>query len=238
MGRLEHLKYTLPENIAAAKGQPVEFVLLNYSSPDSCDGWVRQTLRDEIAHGVLNYYRYDEAVYFHHAHAKNLAHRLARGTILCNVDADNYIGRGFAEYLLRAFATQSDVFLRGLDTPTGEVFGRLAFAKADFCELGGYDEHFNFGWGHEDGDIIDRAKAIGLKEIYIEEPTFLRYIWHDDNERVRHTLLKNKWESQVKHLQASTDSIARGNIIANSGLSWGAGKVVKNFTTEVVSPLI
>jgi hypothetical protein len=238
MGRLEHLKSTLPENIAAAEGQPVEFVLLNYSSPDFCDDWVRQRLHNEIAHGVLSYYRYDGAAYFHHAHAKNLAHRLARGTILCNVDADNYIGRGFTEYLLSAFATQSDSFLRGLDTPTGEVFGRLAFKKADFYKLGGYDERLNSGWGHEDGDIIDRAKAIGLKEIYIEEPTFLRFIWHDDNERVKFAFLKNKWDSQVKHAQASADSLAHGNFIANSGLLWGAGKVVKNFTKEIAFPSI
>ncbi len=228
MGRIDHLRRTMPENIAAAEGQAVEFVLLNYSSPDSCDEWVHQTLKHEMALGIVAYYRYDGATQFHHAHAKNLAHRLARGSIICNVDADNYIGQGFAEYLLNAFSIYPNSFFRAVPFLEG-IFGRLAFLKSDFYRLGGYDETLKHGWGWEDEDLILRAKALGLNEMFIEDLAFLRFISHDDGERVKYTSCKIKEDSSEKHREMSMESRARGDLIANKGLHWGSGKIIKNF---------
>jgi hypothetical protein len=234
MGRTDHLSHTMPENIAAAEGQAVEFVLLNYSSPDSCDEWVCQTLKHEMASGIVTYYRYDGATRFHHAHAKNLAHRLARGLVVCNVDADNYIGQGFVTYLMNAFLTHPDSFFRAVPAYEG-IFGRLAFFKSDFFRLGGYDESLKHGWGWEDVDIIYRAKAFGLREMFIEDLAFLRFISHDDSERVKHTLCKHREDSLAKHRKMSAESIARGSLVANKGLPWGSGKVIRNFEHMICS---
>jgi hypothetical protein len=226
MGRLEHLKRTMPANLDASEAKDIEFVLLNYSSQDLCEDWVRQTFQREIATGLVVYYRYDGATQFHHAHAKNLAHRLARGQIVCNVDADNYIGRGFADYIMRSFSDHPGSFIRA---KLGQVFGRLAFLKADFTRLGGYDERMTHGWGAEDCDLIERAKATGLRGLCIDSDEFLQYISHDDDERGKLCKCRNIFQSHQMHIQMSTNSLARGKLVANEGLPWGCGKVMKNF---------
>lgn len=233
MGRLEHLKHTLLENIAVTEDLDIEFVLLNYSSPDFCDEWVRTTLEMEIRSRRLAYYRYDGAVRFHHSHAKNLAHRLARGNIVCNVDADNFIGSGFGCYLAKEFNSQNGVFLRG-GRPNEESGGRIAFLKTDFCKLGGYDESMNSGWGYEDWDLITRAKLSNLKEVFIYDPTFLKFITHGDSERVRLSREKIKSDSDNEHRRISFLSVTRGKLIANDGSNWGRGRVIKNFEEEIV----
>jgi hypothetical protein len=232
MGRLEHLKHTLPENIRDTEGFEAEFILINYSSPDSCEEWIQENFDKEIRTNKLVYYRYDGASKFHHSHAKNLAHRVASGEILCNVDADNFIGKGFGQYLLESFAAQPGCFIRSL--PRKECFGRLAFLKADFFRLGGYDERMNSGWGYEDWDLMDRAKLIGLREKFIDEPKFVRFIGHDDFERVKHSTQKVKEDSDNEHRRLSFISIQEGCFVANEGLKWGSGRLSKNFHHEII----
>jgi hypothetical protein len=232
MGRLKHLKCTMPENMLAASRQDVEFVILNYSSPDECEEWIRETFRQEMRSGTVVYYRFDGATYFHHAHAKNLSHRLARGAIVCNLDADNYIGEGFVEYLLNIFQAKPNGFMRAV---RGQVYGRMAFRKTDFLKLGGYDERMK-GWGAEDLDLAGRAKAFGLTEVVITDPAFLRYIHHGNAERVRLLPVKNTLASDRRHRRMSARSIARGKLVANLGLPWGAGNVTQIPPDNLIPP--
>src|SRR5688572_15135597 len=107
MGRLHHLKETLPRNLEDNKDCPeLEFVVLDYNSPDSTGAWLHETYPDLIHSGRLKYFRTTEPKYFHMAHSKHVAHRLATGDIVCNVDADNFTGPGFASKL-------AEMFLRG-----------------------------------------------------------------------------------------------------------------------------
>src|SRR4051812_1473901 len=100
MGRLHHVRQTLPENLAAVGyNADVEFVLLDYNSADGLEKWVRAEMMGPIATGRLVYWRERSARHFLAAHAKNLAAGLSNGNVICNLDADNFLGGDYAAFL-------------------------------------------------------------------------------------------------------------------------------------------
>lgn len=188
MNRLSHVKATLPKNIQDNENYPaIEFVLLDYNSSDGLEEWVKSDLQSYINKGVLTYFKSTEPTSFHRSHSRNIMFRLATGDIVCNVDADNFIGKNFAGYINNVFVENERVFLCA-DT-TGEryyipdVFGRFCVKKEDFINIGGYDEDLS-GYGYEDIDLYTRIKMLGRQEVVIEDTTFLKYIPHTDKERV------------------------------------------------------
>src|SRR5258706_4595904 len=167
MGRIKHLKDALPANLIQNQlHAAIEFVVLDYSSPDGLRDWTKETLQEHLCTGRVVYYSVTGFQYFHHAHAKNIAHRLARGEIVCNLDADNFTGFGFAQYLIDAFSSDKPVLLR---SPRGikGTFGRIALRKIDFEAIGGYDERMDCGWGFEDTDLVKRAVMAGIAEQFL-----------------------------------------------------------------------
>lgn len=230
-GRLHHLQQTLPVNLrSSASNERVEFILLNYTSPDNLDAWVKREMMHYIEQGRLTYYHIRGCNRFWVAHAKNLAHRLAAGELICNLDADNFIGDGFAFFLQDKLGGFPNRFIRALGVRGAT--GRIAFWKDDFLRLGGYDERMQFGWGYEDDDIAERAKRIGIEPFILDQKSpFLRLLSHSHTERVQYTLFKNHEESLHLHKLLSIESINQQSFIANRGHAWGAGTVIKNFDT-------
>lgn len=230
MGRLHHLSQTLPTNIEWNCGScAAEFVLLDYSSPDGLERWVKEKLTRHLESGVLMFYQLAARREFHMAHAKNLSHKLSRGTILCNVDADNFTGPNFAQYLQARFTGSLPMFLRSAG-PRGSR-GRIAFRREQFEALGGYDEGLGRGWGYEDGDLCNRAKAWGLEEQFIPmDSPYLRIIRHGKEESTAFYPEKDRRKSQLRHRAVSRKNLDRGELVANKGKPWGAGHVLRNFT--------
>lgn len=206
-----------------------EMVLLDYSSPDALQDWVKQEMMDYIEEGSLVYYKILGRKYFYHAHAKNIAHKLAAGKIVCNVDADNFTGDGFAEYLRTTFNLNQNIIIRP-NKISGGAYGRIAMLKVDFIRLGGYDERMEKGWGGEDADLIERARRMGLKEMIFEPNSgYFNIIRHSSKERVQYSEFKNQHESQEFHQKLSSQSIQSGQYVANQTRIWGSGSVIKNF---------
>jgi hypothetical protein len=168
MDRLDHLRRTLPDNIR--DNPEAEFVVLDYNSKEDVAGFVKPL-------GV-NYYRECSRRYYKEANAKNIAARLARGRIVCNLDADNFTGPGFAYYLQERMKPKT-IFRPLWGLPS--VGGRIALLKEDFLALGGYDETFE-GFGWQDGDLFLRAVFQGFHWEEIP-PTHLGFIDHDDDLR-------------------------------------------------------
>jgi glycosyltransferase involved in cell wall biosynthesis len=185
--RLHHLRRTLPRNLADNADYPeLELVLLDYDSSDGLGDWVRRELGAEIASGRLVYYHIAGREAFDRGHARNLLFRLASGEIVCNVDADNFTGDGYAEYVNDAFNRQDGIFLcpdvEGEQKHFSDAFGRVCVRKRDFLEIGGYDEEMSdYGW--EDLDLYARLRCLGLEQRGIDS-RFLTYIEHGDAERV------------------------------------------------------
>src|SRR4051812_45180579 len=141
MGRRQHLERTLAENISMAASSNVrsEFVLLDYSSPDGIGEFIAHEMSGSLGEGVLSYYRLEGAETFHMAHAKNIAHRLAARSYVCNLDADNLLLPSFAEHLAEALLGERKVaaFPR-TDESYGGSSGRIALHRDHFETLGGY----------------------------------------------------------------------------------------------------
>jgi cellulose synthase/poly-beta-1,6-N-acetylglucosamine synthase-like glycosyltransferase len=145
MNRLDHLKMTFIKNVYDNLDyRNIEFVLLNYNSNDDMDAWVRDNLSDLIEKGIVQYYHTEEPNFFHRSHSRNMAFKLAEGDIICNVDADNFIGKGFADYINLHFNNKKDIFIappKGSHLTTiRNVQGRICLKKEDFYKIKGFDE--------------------------------------------------------------------------------------------------
>lgn len=201
--RLSHIQATLPRNLASmADDENVEFVLLNYQSEDGLAEWVEATFAAEIASGRLVHAYHFPAPHFRMTHAKNMAHRLASGDILCNLDADNILPKGYSEWLRKRFAENPDrtisargfsafSFLNerivkrvlGLPRPPGGLFGRIAVTRGNFYKLGGYDETLS-AWGFDDADFQLRGRDSGIKPYQMPQDQWGGVIEHGTEERV------------------------------------------------------
>jgi predicted glycosyltransferase involved in capsule biosynthesis len=222
MNRLHHLCQTLPMNIKDnLRQENIEFVLVDYSSTDGLKNWIERTMEHLLEKKLLTYLFVKGQKYFHHSRAKNIAHRLARGRIVCNLDADNFTGSEFAEYLGNIFGNRGHLIMTAPRNPNG-TFGRIAMLREDFMAIGGYDERMKYGWGYEDTDLIIRALKLGFREHTIPKTSrFLESIQHKQSERAKYNRLQNIQVSQQIHKRLSEHSIRRGIYIANRGARWG-----------------
>lgn len=198
MGRAHHLKQTLPRNLADTvswvRPDAVEFVVVDYGSPDDLVEWIETDpgLAPYRECGVLRLVRVPGPTHFHHSRAKNVAHRAATGDVVCNVDADNFVGPGFEAYLRSVFLRRRRAvvattrFDRALVAPRYQgCMGRLALRRSDFDALGGYDESTRFrGWSGEDADLLIRAVRSRLAPVLIRDRRFLEVLTHSDLERI------------------------------------------------------
>ncbi|WP_430908667.1 glycosyltransferase [Maribacter sp. 2-571] len=186
MNRLHHLMQTLPKNIEDnIDYDNLEFVVLNYNSKDAIDEWVTKKMGKYLDSGILQYYKTTEPESFQHSHAKNAVAKCAKGNIICNVDADNFIGKGFVDYVNKVFTENKNVFIA---TPKNAkavgCYGRICAKASDFYKITGYDETMK-GYGFEDFDLTNRLEMLPLTRIKITNSNYLNAISHDDGERLK-----------------------------------------------------
>jgi hypothetical protein len=236
-GRTQHLEQTLPANLR--DNAKARITLVNYNSPDHFDDFIRANHAADIESGRLSVYRFTEPGPFRMAHAKNLAHRLAimdGADVLVNMDADNYAGRGFDQYVSTQLS-EDKVFLwanmRKGDleyTKRRGISGRIVVTKHAFFAVGGYDEVFA-EWGPDDKDFNVRLRRLGFEPREIDLQ-YLNAVSHNDKMRFR----------EYPHLRTTStaedfDLPGRTHIrIANAG-NFGCGVVYKNFGREPIELL-
>ena len=234
-GRTQHIQETLPANLR--DNTRARFILVNYSSPDGLDDFIRKKHMGDIESGRLSVYRFTEPGPFRMAHAKNLAHRLAvlEGCAkLVNLDADNFAGADFDQYVMdRIEAYDGDAFLWA-NMRKGEmhrgISGRIAVPTHAFLSAGGYDEVFST-WGPDDKDFNARLRRLGFRALEIDDQ-FLDAINHNDKTRFREY-------PDCKYDAEDFTLPGRKHVrIANEG-RFGLGVVFKNFGREPIelSPL-
>jgi hypothetical protein len=113
--------------------------------------------------------------------------KLASGDILCNLDADNYLGKDFAFYVnmvlnvdRRNMLIKKQIIEFEADRNT---FGRICIKRDDFYQVRGFDEKMK-GYGFEDTDIVNRLQRSGVEPEYIVDRLFLDSISHSDTIRI------------------------------------------------------
>lgn len=223
-GRAQHLKLTLPQNLADnADYHDCKFVVLDYSSEDDLLGYL-SNFEASLLSGRLSVYSLRGADKFRMAHAKNVAHRcglLEGADILVNLDADNYTGPGFARWIAENWKDNHFMWARikaGMSNFRG-CSGRIAVTARQFLCAGGYDEKYET-WSPDDKDFNARLCRIGFEGIEID-PQFLQVVLHNDKMRFR----------EYKHAKNNGydfKAVDCTNTIANWG-RFGCGTVYKNF---------
>lgn len=246
MNRLHHITRTMPVSIKANLSyEKVEFVLLDYNSKDGLEQWVKTNMMEYIESGILVYYQMAEPKprFFNMTHAKNVAHKLGTGDVLCNLDADNFALEGHADYLMDVFWEyfDEDIFvapcrrMRGSGSGAG-VWGRICTRKKKFYEVGGYNEVWN-RWGGDDHDYNKRLRMSGSK-LKCLDIRYLRCINHSNRERfgryrtIGGRAMGSKISGRRSWKRFST-YIREYGYKANIDNNWGRANLVKNFATSV-----
>lgn len=223
-GRRSDLEKTLPRNLLDNVRSNAEFVVLDYASDDGVGDWLKEKYSAQILTGFLVYYRAAGQKFFHMAHAKNCAHRLATGDILCNLDADNFTGGRFVDHIYEQFEAGFELLFS--TTGTGS-HGRVVISRDRFFALGGYDEHL-CGYGWDDNDLTARARAAGAKATELPRD-FLNCLASSDPTLLYPAELKDKQRSEAVNRACSEWNLKQGTLVANHGRPWGNIIVQKNF---------
>jgi hypothetical protein len=187
-GRTQHLRETLPKNLA--DNPRSKFIVLDYNSGDGLLEYLRTEHGGEIQTGRLVVYSYPAANQFKMAHAKNMAHRLGileGADLLCNLDADNFLGPRFEDYIERTFELASgEIVMQGTMIkgvlPRG-INGRIVCTARNFIKAGGYDEKYQT-WSPDDKDFNLRLRLLGC-EVFEIELQYLDAVRHNDKMRFR-----------------------------------------------------
>lgn len=184
MNRLHHLRETLPANILDNEDyENLEFVILDYNSSDSLDLYIKETMSEHLKTGRIVYYRTTTPKYFNRSHSRNVAYKLASGDIICNIDADNFTGKGFASYVSKQFADDESVFLTfAIVSKNSDVYGRNCVRRTDFYNIKGYDERM-INYGFEDYDFFNRLELCGVTRKPIDQ-NYAGAIKHSATERL------------------------------------------------------
>ncbi|MFZ4124999.1 MAG: glycosyltransferase [Rickettsiales bacterium] len=225
------LKETLPKNLALEKDNPnVEFVVVDYGGTPDIGAWIESSFDDEIRAEKLKYVRF-EAPHFQMAHSKNMAHRMATGDILCNLDCDNFLAEGHTDWLIKTLtenpktvvtsvtATMFESVIQKLDAarikikrklnpeaePKSWLGGRVAMWKEDFIKIGGYDERYS-AWCPDDVNIAMRAVETGLSPKFLPSRFHGKTINHSHETRVENLSPEDR-DHSAELLQSHTADI-------------------------------
>lgn len=191
MNRLHHLKETIKKNIEDNFiPDKVEFILLDYNSTDNLEKWVVNNLKIYIDQGILTYYKTLTPTSYLRSHSRNMAFRLSSSQLVCNLDADNFLGKGFADYMINEFSNKSNFFYTS-NYNTKDIVGRLCVNKLDFMNVKGYNEAF-IGYGFEDVELYDRLKKYGLKQLLFHDNRFSKALSHSNIERISQEIIISK----------------------------------------------
>jgi glycosyltransferase involved in cell wall biosynthesis len=165
--RLWQIQQTLPENLSSIDAD-MEIVLVDYGSSDGLSDWVWANFETHIRGGMLTFFQVTNPVTWSSPKAKNLAHRLAKGSYLFNADADNYFTNEDCRLIRNAAQTNLPSHQWSGQWGDGS-YGRIGLPKSLFLSLGGYDEQM-LPMGYQDKDLLTRIGALDDRFFKIPSP--------------------------------------------------------------------
>jgi glycosyltransferase involved in cell wall biosynthesis len=235
MNRLHHLKQTLPTNIEDNQDYDnLEIIVLDYNSTDGLEQFIKENFERDLDTGKLIYYKTLTPIYFNRSHSRNLAFKLATGDVICNIDADNYTGKNFAQYVSDEFCSHEKIFLTTINTLnrnySKDILGKICVERSDFFTVRGYDERM-VNYGFEDFDFANRLELLQLKKKGVKnDPEYFKSIKHEELESISNEFfIKNLKMILINYITpASTDFIfllnnheyKRGTLIDNKGFKY------------------
>jgi len=179
--RFEYLQKTLLQNLKDNEEDRlnIEFILMDFHESDEVMHWIREIFPKEIGQGYLKYFR-AKIQGWSAPLAKNTAHYVASGSILTNLDCDNFTGREGGRFVLEQYyKEESNLMLWQFSRVRRDgSYGRMSFYQQAFEDLGGYDEGLK-EMGFQDNDLMLRALKMGVKRIERNDKLFNKAIKHE-----------------------------------------------------------
>lgn len=225
MDRLFHLEKTYLKSIENTKSYPNrEFILLNYSSKDDIDIWVKNNLSSFLEQNLVKYYKVINQKYWCAAHAKNICYKKASGDIIINLDSDNILIENYCEYIFDLFSKKENIIVASNSNDkfgNNGCCGMIACKKEHFYKVNGYDESFAVGWGMDDTNFQFRCRMENNLELVIQDGKYNLCLSHGNEIRTKNCMIKNieKTKNISEALLIKTAQCE--NYIANIGRSWG-----------------
>lgn len=167
-GRLWQLRQTLPVNIKQTS-ETCDIVLLDYHSEDGLEDYIKSEFDEYLKDGRLKYYKLLTPIDgFDMAYAKHIAHMLAEGELLFNLDADNFIGSTIDE--MRDLPRDKILIPKIINGTATARCGRVGISRLNYLRVGGYDIEM-LGMQNDDGDLVHRCWLGGLRFVFSNDPT-------------------------------------------------------------------
>lgn len=210
--RFWQLEKVLEHNIKAVQNDPrIEWVILDYGSNESAAEKIKERVKNIER---VRFLQTEEMKYFSAPHAKNMVHCLAKGDILFNLDADNFIEKTNTTRILKLFSNQPNSIVHNW---TGSYFdgtyGRLAIKKEHFHLLRGYDESLE-GMFFQDSDLITRSKNLGLTYHHLFYLDQRKPIENSEDEKTSY-LQHDRFEIHSKNREIFRNNLRQGMVSAN-----------------------
>ena len=187
MGRLDHLKASLPKMVSQEAG---ELIVVDYSCPESTAGYVKANFPGVRVISI------EGETHFSNWRARNSGASVATSDMLVFVDADTILENGAINWLAehlpqRAFgyfsSQSSAAFNRdGSPVASNQLRGFHVVPAVALRKVGGYDEVFEGYASGADTDLEDRLGLIGLRRCALEPAIIETVIEHDTKSRLEH----------------------------------------------------
>jgi hypothetical protein len=221
--RLWQLRKTLPKNLDSIDF-PQEIVLVDYGSTDGLSDWIWSNFKSYIDGKKLVFFEVKNDVRWNVARAKNLAHRLASGKYLFNLDADNFVTSQDLKSIEKAIKLGLHSHQWSGDWGDGS-FGRIGIPRELFLEIGGYDETLT-AMGGQDIDILHRLAALKYPRAKLQTPhiTAIQNTQSDKiQELVRPETEKNDADSIYESLNSIGLEISKFKLQTEGPIRLGGG---------------
>jgi len=220
MNRFYQIKQTLKKNLLDNVNSKynIEFVLVDFGSKDGLKDHISKNFINEIKSGYLKYYYTEELLFFHASIAKNTSHKLASGKYLVNLDCDNYTGDRGGDFIVDFYKNNGDnIIIHQSSNIFGRGnMGRISMTKNNFFKIGGYNQSLK-PMGHQDGDLINRAKMNKIKYYILKDKKYNNAITNDKNESLKNCYGNYNYNNLMKINMIYSDfSLKSGELIANN----------------------
>jgi glycosyltransferase involved in cell wall biosynthesis len=201
--RLWQLRETLPKNLDSLDGRQ-EIVLVDYGSTDGLSDWIWINFKSYIDAKKLVFFEVKNEVRWNVARAKNLAHRLASGNYLFNLDADNFIHP--QDFIWIEKAIEMGLHCHQWSGKWGDgSFGRIGISRELFLKIGGYDETL-LPMGAQDVDILHRLVALKHSRARLPAPQ-LAAIQNTERDKIKELVSGEAESKDVDNIYEYSNSI-------------------------------
>lgn len=246
MGRLEHLKQTLPRRIHPQ----CENIIVDWSCPDKCGNWVEDNFPN------VKVVRIPGQKYFHQSKSRNVGFKEATGEFICIADADlivnfsfykllsifnhnNYYSRMSLNFIANYNKNRDSFALNERSEQTfqqdirqiyqwtdeegnwqksnASLFGCIVFPRSILTTIGGFDNDFD-RYGAEDMEFRIRMVIDGKLGEQIWEHGHVDSISHSDALRVKYHK-KDQRASEYKNF-VDHHLEGRSKVVAKWGKDW------------------